>query len=491
MAFKQDDDFLRFITMGAAGSAAVSRFLRETHGHSTVELERYAMANKIWATKIKRLRLADLVCLNCGTRIEARAKSKLQVRMSHSNAPGREWDAGMRNEDLCAFVPWADNAAAASPECFTIEAMRSAAAFARFGAPKAASEGAERDMTWTTRVPTRDSVVEAVDHARGKVSLRRSEGRRQTMSLPKDMPTHIYVEKGDKLRAGVRFAMGCLARPDTLDCPGETWDYRADLRSVSEIDRYVAIKAAGILGSEDVATELLDIAADQNEDARVRLEAWASLSRLEPERYTREVTAQARARTAGDKPTMALAMEAIFILSELDSQEAKETLSALAADPSLDSEARCASVWGLGVTGANDPARVLPYIADDDDAVALHALSGIGPLPRTMLPEVAAMLAETDRAAASASALLAQQGSAGIRLLLDASARDGSAATSAAGALGELSPEEVRRTAGGTLPDELEHVLAPMWAQRQSWLRHQQNETPLQFLERQTIRYLS
>jgi len=72
MAFKQDEDFLRFITMGAAGSAAVSRHLREVHGHRTIELERYAMANKIWATKIKRLRLADLVCVACGRRIEAR-----------------------------------------------------------------------------------------------------------------------------------------------------------------------------------------------------------------------------------------------------------------------------------------------------------------------------------------------------------------------------------------------------------------------------------
>ena len=105
MAFKQDEDFLRYITMGAEGSAAVSRNLRDVYGHTTIELERYAMANKIWATKIKRLRLADLVCLSCGRRVEARAKSDLRVRMSHSNADGRNWDAGLRDDDLCAFVP--------------------------------------------------------------------------------------------------------------------------------------------------------------------------------------------------------------------------------------------------------------------------------------------------------------------------------------------------------------------------------------------------
>lgn len=163
MAFKQDDDFLRFITMGAAGSAAVSRHLRETHGHRTIELERYAMANKTWATKIKRLRLADMVCLDCGLRIEARAKSELKVRMSHSNTKGREWDAGQRDPDLCAFVPWANGAPAGEPEYFEVGAMREAAGYATLGSPKAPSEGAERDMTWPARVASRDSVVEAVD----------------------------------------------------------------------------------------------------------------------------------------------------------------------------------------------------------------------------------------------------------------------------------------------------------------------------------------
>lgn len=136
MAFKQDEDFLRFITMGAAASAEVSRYMREAHGHRTIELERYAMANKIWATKIKRLRLADLVCLDCGLRIEARAKSDLRVRMSHSNAEGRGWDAGLRDQDLCAFVPWSGGAPAGKPEYFTIGAMRDAADNAKFGRPK-------------------------------------------------------------------------------------------------------------------------------------------------------------------------------------------------------------------------------------------------------------------------------------------------------------------------------------------------------------------
>ena len=61
MGFKEDADFARFVSMGAVGVAAVAFDLSEAHGHRMVELERYAMANKVWQTKVKRLRLPDLL----------------------------------------------------------------------------------------------------------------------------------------------------------------------------------------------------------------------------------------------------------------------------------------------------------------------------------------------------------------------------------------------------------------------------------------------
>ncbi|MCY4369962.1 MAG: HEAT repeat domain-containing protein, partial [bacterium] len=64
----------RFVSMGAVGAAAVARHLGTQHGHRMIELERYAMANKVWQTKVKRLRLPDLLCVRCGRRVEARAK---------------------------------------------------------------------------------------------------------------------------------------------------------------------------------------------------------------------------------------------------------------------------------------------------------------------------------------------------------------------------------------------------------------------------------
>lgn len=81
MGFKEDADFARFVSMGAAGTAAVAVNLREEHGHNPIELERYAMSNKVWQTKVKRLRLPDLVCVRCGRRIEL-------------NRPGFHGDSG-------------------------------------------------------------------------------------------------------------------------------------------------------------------------------------------------------------------------------------------------------------------------------------------------------------------------------------------------------------------------------------------------------------
>jgi hypothetical protein len=42
-------------------------------------------------------------------------------------------------------------------------------------------------------------------------------------------------------------------------------------------------------------------------------------------------------------------MEAIFVLSELGTPEAEGGLLGIARDGGMDSEARCAAVWGLGV----------------------------------------------------------------------------------------------------------------------------------------------
>ena len=104
MGFKTDREFLRNVSIGALGTRKVAGILNQG-GFQIIELERYCTSNKIWATKIKRLRVPDLLCLRTGIRIECRAKSKLEVTMSHAvNNPDRAWDRGLRDDDLVAFI---------------------------------------------------------------------------------------------------------------------------------------------------------------------------------------------------------------------------------------------------------------------------------------------------------------------------------------------------------------------------------------------------
>jgi hypothetical protein len=65
------------------------------------KLERYSRSNKIWATKVKRLRLPDLLCVRTGLRVEVRAKSKLAIKMSDAPAnPDRRWNTGLAPRDM-------------------------------------------------------------------------------------------------------------------------------------------------------------------------------------------------------------------------------------------------------------------------------------------------------------------------------------------------------------------------------------------------------
>src|ERR1017187_8277412 len=97
MGFKTDTSFLRFLSMGAMGAHQTMAQLRAA-GFEPIELERYCGSNKIWMTKVKRLRLPDVLCVRTGLRIEVRAKSDLKIRMSDAPTnPARTWDAGLRD----------------------------------------------------------------------------------------------------------------------------------------------------------------------------------------------------------------------------------------------------------------------------------------------------------------------------------------------------------------------------------------------------------
>ena len=69
------------------------------------ELERGSLDTKLWKdVKRKRVRIPDLLCVNCGLRVESRAKAKAELTMSHSESDAeRAWDFGMVDTDCIAF----------------------------------------------------------------------------------------------------------------------------------------------------------------------------------------------------------------------------------------------------------------------------------------------------------------------------------------------------------------------------------------------------
>ena len=285
MGFKVNSSFLRFLTMGALGVRSVLAQLKG-QGFEPIELERYCTSNKIWATKVKRLRLPDLLCVKTGMRVEVRAKSNLMIRMSDApNNPERAWDAGLRQEDLVALVGCAEGPNGPVPAdqavYFTVSMLRDSVRFSKLGPPKSGSEGAERDRTWPATVPRRSGHVLSVDDVKLVVMLEGDGGpaRRQTYRL---RDKHAYVKPGDPFVGNMTVVAGVpQSRADVNQYLRIRYDPLRDVTAASSVDRYAAVKALRFRADiHDDAVPALHGILDTEQEARVRLEAAGSAAAL-------------------------------------------------------------------------------------------------------------------------------------------------------------------------------------------------------------------
>lgn len=487
MGFKEDADFARFLSMGVVATEAVRRHLRDAHGHEVIELERFAMANKLWETKVKRLRLPDLLCVRCGRRVESRGKSQLGIILSHSE--GRPWDAGgTRDDDLFAFVRVvvrADGRCTNTPAYFRTAAIRAMRAHAKESGRKAISEGSEVTLTWKTWVPTTSGTVIEIDDEERIVYQRATGGIRRYYQW-RDWPErHLYVPPGSEFIADETMVAGIVQPTPLPDCPGATWDIEQAIKDGDATDRYAAVRAAGVRGEAALAELLSAITAEEQEDWRIRLEAAASLARLDPEIWTPLIAEQA---TDEDAPAEHR-IEAVFVLAEIPTDAAGEALAAIAApQKGRTAELRAAAVWGLGQGVRPRPELVLPFALDNDDFVALHAVSGLPTLPDTLRPTIRGWISELDdRRAAIAAQLLMRH--LAIDTLVDVAQQEGQGQLWALRALGDLPPELVRKLGGDQLTPEVEAALEPMWIAQRDWLRAGQGLEGLRALDVQKVRF--
>ncbi len=424
MAFKVDTSFLRFLTMGALGARRVAEELR-ARGFQPIEFERYSMSNKIWATKIKRLRVPDLLCARTGLRIEVRAKTDLKIKMSDAPAnPERAWDASLRDEDIVALVACHEGTDGPVPAqhavYFTVQALRGSESLSRLGPPKSASEGAERDREWPCTVPRRPGRVVSLGGGKLKVLMDADHRpvRPQTYTLG---DKHAYVVPGDRFVAKSSIVAGVPTSLANLDDRlADEYDPLEDLGSDSPVDRLAAAKALRV--RDDLHKEArgaLDRMLAHEPNRRVALEAAASAAALGSagaEGLIATLLAESAERD--------VAMEAIFILSDLRTDFAREQLfnTAAMAAPQGD-ERRQAAIWGLGKVGHRAYGELLQFIADDDRDAALHAIAAFGSdTPRHAIDSLTGILVSGDpsRAPAASEVLRRIANEAVLRSLLSA-----------------------------------------------------------------------
>ncbi|MFE3839327.1 HEAT repeat domain-containing protein [Pseudogemmobacter sonorensis] len=490
MGFKVDTSFLKFLTMGALGARKVIGELSGM-GYAPIELERYCTSNKIWATKVKRLRLPDLLCVRTGTRFEVRAKSDLKIRMSDApNNPDRTWDAGLRDHDIIALIACTDNNGMPVPAdgavYFTVDTLRASVGTSKLGPAKSASEGAERDRTWPAIVPSRPGEVLLVNGGKLVVSMEGDGNppRRQTYTLSGKVP---YVTPGERFEAGSDMLAGTPAQLADLQGPlANAYNPLPGLASANDVDRFSAAKA--ILHRPDLhaaALPALEDLLDHEGELRVALEAAGTATALGSAKGQDFVAA-----TLHSDDNKQLSMEAIFILTEVKGQFARDRLNAVAGSAEFQGdERRQAAIWGLGKAGLKAYADLVPFVADPEENMAYHAISGFGgDTPDVVIDALITMLVgghEVAAPAASEALLVIGSENALARLLVAAKTvndgRDWILAT-----IGRFPPQMVRAMLAG-LP--LLDQLAPMLlvAEGANWMSRGEAQNDLRFLLKQSL----
>jgi len=493
VGLKVDSSFLKFLTMGALGARRVCELMVRAGLHP-IELERYSRSNKIWSTKVKRLRLPDLLCVHTGLRVEVRAKSDLTIKMSDAPTnPDRRWNTGLAPRDMVAFVlireaeggrlQAADNA-----ELFWVQDLQATEDASRLGPPKSASEGAERDREWPSIVPSTNGVVQALDQAR--LSTRLDSGRNQTYQL---RGKTSYFQVGQRFLADSQFLAGLPVAKAAFPNPQQArWNPRDMLRSDSPIDRYVAVKALGVVGAAPDVPAITRI-AERDAEGRVALEAAASLVRLGNDRGL------ALLRAAINEPQVPfLRMEATLALSELKvtplAARCADLLTECAqAEALLNDEVRQAAIWGLGKDGLRAYPRLLAFLDAPAVDELVHTVCAFGSdADATVADHLIAILADeaaSERKRASASLVLARTIPAGVsaprlvalRTCASPTTKDWALAT-----LGQMSPAAIREH---VTDRNLAAQLRPLQltSPETNWTRSEQVVDTLAFVRKQTV----
>jgi hypothetical protein len=355
MAFKTDYSFLDKLTMGAVGNSKAIELLNDL-GHEIIELERYSTHNKIWSTKIKRLRVPDLLCLKCGIRFESRAKSKLGIIMSDSpNNKVRHWDSGLRDEDVVVFIYCKKNnesnqwEASNSINMFKIKDLRSTINLSKLGPPKSQSEGAERDRRWPAYTPGITGCIEEVIDS--KIIMRKNNGKKQSYGLKNSWV--CYLKQDESFKEGESIIASVVPNKYSGICKSvgnKYHSFREELYTGERETEYAAIKALGYIpDNEQNDIEELNNILKSSTDDFIKLEAAGTLTKLNKDNGLQYIES-----IIGEHLDDELGMEGILILSEINSDKSLEILTNVIHMEEAPVEIRAAAIWGMMNYGDSD-----------------------------------------------------------------------------------------------------------------------------------------
>lgn len=355
-SFKSDESFLEKLAIGAIGTRQVFDDL-EKHNHKPIELERGSMTYKIWKEiKIKRIRVPDLLCLNCGVRVESRAKTKLEISMSHSlSDPKRGWDYGLRDDDYVGLVVCARSGDRpidwiASNLVQYVSAADMRKAFSQDEVvgidAKGVSEGFEARLEWPASVASADGQISAITGQ--KFQYRRASDNR-TITLrtqKKGKKLTALVKVGDTIALHQVIA-AVVPVTSNFKCLGGMSEnsYLNQLKSTSQSQKYAAAKALGYVGSNASLGSLLDKTRDMDEHIYVRLEAAAAHERLGGDEGIKFLTDCLNDEYFENR------LETVIVLGELESDISSKLLIEVLNDKKQHQEIRAGAAWVLGMSG--------------------------------------------------------------------------------------------------------------------------------------------
>lgn len=393
-SFKSDESFLEKLAIGAIGTKKVRQDLSQ-QGHQPIELERGSASFKIWkAIKIKRIRVPDILCVKCGTRVESRAKTQLEISMSHSvSDPERGWDASLADEDYVALVRCErigdrpiDWRAGDLVQYLSVKELRRAYARKQVVVqkPKGAQEGFELRLTWPSAIASADGKV--LEAKRGCIKYARSsDGRQITLQLVRDkFKLSPLVKKNDVVKADQFLACVVLVTR-SLPCFRQlsAQEYLKLLGSVHHSDRYTAIKALSSFTQQPVDNVLLGRLEDEKEHIYIRLEAALVLMRHGQVEGHRFLDQTLRSEYLPHR------LETVIVLAEVGTDEARKSLLKILSDDSQHHEIRAGAAWSLGEVGGREALDgLVNSFLSVDHTVRTEAARALAKLALHLRPEL-------------------------------------------------------------------------------------------------------